>query len=703
MKIQILPSEVVDQIAAGEVVERPSHLVKELIENSLDAGSTEIIIDFAMGGRFVKIIDNGSGISVEDLPKAFLRFATSKIQNIDDLWQLNSFGFRGEALASISSVSQMTVFSADSDSGSGFRVTCQFGKVGTPEPVSRSQGTTIIVEELFQNVPARLKFMKSESAESLQIKTIVKAIAISRPDVSFRLLQENKLLHYWPQKKNWKERLEDVLDVTPLFEGVAVRGSIRCRSFFASPDETAKTSRMIWLFAQGRYIQDRSMQAAVMEAYRNLLMQGEFPIVASFIETEPDQIDVNIHPSKSQVKFQSSQDAFRAVQASIRDVLEKAPWLEVQKNTWSAGAYSSDNSSLSNKNKIEVSLTPAKFQDSPQPKNLQFEDPAFNTTLFRKREFTAVNPSQDLILKITDFEKIKASNNELQTKQESKVEVRGVTNQIKEISEIVTPEAITAEKVDAEKESSAIKNTGNDSSFRESSGSPISARTFDNQLNNNSNSNSSNSNSNSNSNSQVAQKAKLWSYLDVIGQAGLTYIVCQSQKSLVLVDQHAAHERVVFEKLMNSIKSGGLEVQNFLFPLAIDLNEEKMEALKTCEKELAQLGIELEELGPTTIGIKSAPVILKDQVVVREIHRFAQEIVDRGVSFSFEKVIADICASMACHSVVRAGESLSMTEMQKLLEQMDEFPLSCYCPHGRPVSIEMPWVKLEKDFGRIVT
>jgi DNA mismatch repair protein MutL len=638
MKIQILPSEVVDQIAAGEVVERPSHLIKELVENSLDAGSSEIIVDFSMGGRFVKIIDNGAGISAEDLPKAFIRFATSKIYSIADLWRLNSFGFRGEALASISSVSLMTLFSSDNSSGSGFRVNCNFGKIGHLEPVSRSRGTTVIVEELFQNIPARLKFMKSEGAESSQIKSVLKAIAISRPDVSFRVLQDNKLLHFWPSKKNWKERVEDILDITPMYEGTAVRGSVRCRSFFGSPEETAKTSRMIWLFAQGRYIQDRSMQAAVMEAYRNLLMQGEFPVVASFIETEPDQIDVNIHPTKSQVKFLSSQDTFRAVQASIRDVLEKAPWLEVQKNTWSSFAYTKENQSVHNHdNKIEakvennfvnIDLNPlvpfqentqenlkqsdnyrepevsfrANKSDITQPRNLTFDDPAFQSTLFRKREFSSDNMLQDVVLTLTDLE-----------------------------------------------------------------------------------------------------KKKLWSHLDVIGQAGLTYILCQSKTSLVLIDQHAAHERVVFEKLIHSIKNGGLEVQKFLFPLAIDLNEDKLEALKSCITELAKMGIELEELGPSTIGIKSAPTILKDQVVVREIHRFSQEILDRGVSFSFEKTIGDICASMACHSVVRAGESLSLNEMKNLLEEMDQFPLSCYCPHGRPVSVEIPWVKLEKDFGRIVT
>jgi DNA mismatch repair protein MutL len=626
MSIEILSSEVVDQIAAGEVVERPSHLVKELVENSLDAGSTEIIIDYAIGGRFVKIMDNGSGISKKDLPKAFLRFATSKIHNIDDLWRLQSFGFRGEALASISSVSQMTLFSSDNESGSGFRIQSQFGKISLLESVSRSRGTTVVIEELFQNVPARLKFMKSESAEATQIKSVVKAIALSRPDVSIRVLQDNKLLYFWPQKKNWKERIEDVLGLTPLFEGVALRGNTRCRSFFASPDETSKTSRMIWLFAQGRYIQDRSLQAAVMEAYRNLLMHGEFPIVASFIETEPDCIDVNIHPTKSQVKFQSAQDAFRAVQGSIRDVLEKAPWLEKQKDQWSGYLYQSEvspnqNDVPSNSNSdsnLKLSLNSAK--------NLQFDDPVFQTTLFRKREaasgFTDAN---ETVLKLSDLEKIKASNEK--NIQELETQVQG----------------------------------------------------------------------------QIACQRKLWSLLDVIGQAGLTYIVCQSKTAMVLVDQHAAHERVVFEKLMRALKQGGLEVQNFLFPLAIDLSEEKMEALRNFTSELEKMGIGLEELGPTTIGIKSAPAILKDQVVVKEIHRFSQEIVDRGVSYSFEKIIGDICASMACHSVVRAGQSLTIDEMKNLLIQMDEFPLSCYCPHGRPVSVELEWVKLEKDFGRIVT
>ena len=190
MSIELLPSEVVDQIAAGEVVERPAHMVKELIENSLDAGASELAIEFGQGGRFVKISDNGEGISKEDLPKAFLRFATSKIRTSEDLWHLASFGFRGEALASIASVSKVTIFSSADQSGQGHRITCQFGKVSSIEPVSRSRGSTVVVEELFQNVPARLKFMKGDAAEAGQIKQVIKALAMANPAVEFRVVQD---------------------------------------------------------------------------------------------------------------------------------------------------------------------------------------------------------------------------------------------------------------------------------------------------------------------------------------------------------------------------------------------------------------------------------------------------------------------------------------------------------------------------------
>lgn len=635
--IQVLPPEVVNQIAAGEVVERPAHLVKELVENSIDAEATEISVDFAQGGRYVKVTDNGLGISPADLSKAFLRFATSKIRTSDDIWRLSSFGFRGEALASISSVSKVTILASQQEQGEGCRVVSHFGKLSPLEPVSRSRGCTVIVEELFQNVPARLKFMKSEVAESGQIKHIVKALALANPQIAFRILQDGKLLYYWPSVSQ-KERIEAILGVKPLFEGTAVRGRIKVRAFFADPHQVSRVSKNMWFYAQNRFIQDRSLQAAVMEAYRNLLMTGEFPYAVCFLDVDPSEIDVNIHPTKSQVKFVNPQDAFRAVQGAIREVLVKAPWLQEEKNAITYVPASTP--SLADSSSLLSSApppSPMAWQSSTvpsQPTPLIFEDEAFHKTQYREK------PEVQFNFDIQNQSSFPVN----ETKHPSQQESMEITS---------TENTFSATKM-----------------FSESS----------------------------------SQKplVRHWSLLQVIGQANLTYLVCQNEMGLVLIDQHAAHERVAFERLMNSWQGHKIPIQQFLFPLPIELSEEKMEALRSRSDAFLKLGIEIEELGPSTLGIKAAPALIKNKILIEEIERFASQILEWGDADLMEKAIADICARMACHSVMRAGQSLSVPEMQRLLEEMDEFPLSSFCPHGRPVSVHYSWSELEKDFGRRV-
>lgn len=654
--IEVLSPEVIDQIAAGEVVERPAHLVKELVENSIDAKATEISVDFSSGGRFVKVTDNGLGISPIDLPKAFLRFATSKIKNSDDIWRLSSFGFRGEALASISSVSKVTVFTSQQTTGEGYRITSSFGKLSSLETVSRSRGCTVIIEELFQNVPARLKFMKSEVAESGQIKQTLKALAMANPQIEFRILQGGKLLYYWPTT-TLKERVEAIVEVKSLYEGSASRGRVKARAFFSDPHQVSRVSKNLWFFAQNRYIQDRSLQAAVMEAYRNLLMTGEFPFAVCFLETDPSDIDVNIHPTKSQVKFVNPQEAFRAVQAAIREVLVNAPWLKKAENE-NATIPSSGNPNLT-KN------TPY----AQQPVNMSFEDEAFQRTQYREKF--------DINLDL-NFQ-----NNE---------------SFITEKNQIL--------------DQSLINHAAN-SKLHEHAPSLFEALDLTPAVNNSHFSDSKNTGTNQNEiktqNDIQKQSApttkplvRHWSLLQVIGQAGLTYLVCQSEKGIVLVDQHAAHERVAFERLMNSWKGNKIPIQQFLFPLPIELNEEKIEVIRNRLDDFLKLGIEMEELGPTTIGVKAAPALIKNKILVEEIERFATQVLEWGDADLMEKAIADICARMACHSVMRAGQSLSLPEMQRLLEEMDEFPLSSFCPHGRPVSVHYSWPELEKDFGRRV-
>lgn len=585
--IQTLSNEVIDQIAAGEVVERPAHLVKELVENSLDAGATQIAVEFANGGRFVQVIDNGRGIPVQELSRALDRHATSKIRISDDLWKLQSFGFRGEALASIAAVSKLTLISKTSEQPTAARLISQFGSRGNIEEIGGSKGTTVIIENLFENVPARLKFMKSAASEHSRIKAAIKALALAHPNVEFKITQDRELISFWSACESRLQRAKQILDLKELYEGSAVRGSVRAYAVFTDPKTVQKTARDLWFFAQNRWIQDRSLQAAVMEAYRHLLMHGEYPMVAVWIETNPGEIDVNIHPTKSQVKFADASLAFRAVQASIRDVLEKAPWLP---------STTQDAKPL------------AGYESSVEQATLDFSKEDLDRTQFSQKSWTVEAPKRNY-----------------------------------QSEEPAPPPAPT----------------------------PTTSGGF-------------------------------WSSLQVLAQSNLTYILTQNHEGLVLVDQHAAHERVLFEKLFQGWKSGKIDVQEYLFPLAIDLSAERAEALLKEKDVFSKLGIEIEMLGPETIGVRSAPLILKESALHQVLEKMSQDLVEQGGSHYLERKIGDMLATMACHSAIRAGQALSLEEMKALLSQMDEFPLSSFCPHGRPVSVDYPFYRLEKDFGRIV-
>lgn len=607
-KIQALPSHVIDQIAAGEVVERPSHLVKELIENSLDAGSSEVIIEISEGGREVSVRDNGSGIMPNELSQALDRHTTSKIRKTDDLWNLVTFGFRGEALASISAVSRLTLSSKVAGEETGARLESEFGQKKELDRIGHTQGTRIQIRDLFENVPARLKFMKSAASEITAIRQVIKAMSLSRFDVNFQLFIEKKLDLHYPKTNSRLDRARQVLEVENLYEGFAERDGVRAYSVMGDPNQTAKTAKNIWILAQNRWIQDRALQAAVVEAFRTMLMHGEYPYVVSWVETSPDQIDVNIHPTKSQVKFAQPSLAFRAVSASVRETLEKSPWVEKILKQNSQALVGSR-------------------AESEVPETLKFHGDAFATTQYQ------VKPN---------FQNLRSAQQNYRN-------------------------------LPPEPERLQIQDFAGAKVARE-------------QMNEN----------------EVSYSA-LWSGLHLIGQANLTYLVCQKRDGLVFVDQHAAHERVLFEKIMRAWKTGQIEVQEFLFPLSVDLLPEQKEALLESATDFARLGVHLEELGPQTIGVKAAPLWIRESSLPPLLGKAAAQMSERGGSFAFETYVGDLAATMACHSAIRAGQALSLEEMQALLASMDEFAMSSFCPHGRPVSVEYPFFDLEKDFGRILS
>jgi DNA mismatch repair protein MutL len=615
MEIRELKSEVVDKIAAGEVVERPSHLLKELIENSIDAGADEISIEVNDGGKSLSVTDNGKGVLSEELPLVFARHATSKIQDSEDLWKLSTFGFRGEALASISSVSRLDFISRRKGSEHAYAVHCEFGQVGEVLETSFQEGTQVQVTDLFSNIPARLKFLKSDSAELTQIKNVVKAMALQYPGVYWKLKNKGQLVFLFQATDSLLQRAKDVLETQSLYENTFEYEGFRSHVIFSDPAHVVRVSRQIWTFVQNRWVQDRGLQAAVMEAYRSLLMHGQYPVCYVSVQCPPDEVDVNIHPTKSAVKFVDPKKAFRVVHYALREAIEKAPW-QTHAKVERAVVVPEENESFQGTSFEKTQFKQKSLQRSGHPHNPTYKPGEVNIETLKAAALRETENVLDDILSDKDS-------------------------------------SLRSESPDLEQGSSETKG--------------------------------------------------FWSQLQVIGQVDLTYIVAQSKDKMVLIDQHAAHERVAFERLMRAWKHGGrIDVQRLLLPLTIDLEEPEVEALLSVQVELKKMGVDMEQEGPSSLAISTLPSIIREKGLVEALKKLAFEMNDKGGSFAFETTIGDIFATMACHSVIRAGQALSQAEMEQLLKDMDEFPLSSFCPHGRSVSLNFSFVSLEKDFGRRV-
>lgn len=612
MKIQVLNPDVIDQIAAGEVLERPANLIKELVENSLDAGADEIEIEFNQGGREVLVTDNGCGMSESDLELSIARHATSKIRASDDLYTLKSFGFRGEALASLAAVSRLSITSREKGADQAHRLVSEFSQRQPMTAVAASVGTQVRVRELFGNVPARLSFLKSEAAENGQIRSVIKALALANENISFRVRSRGELVFHFP-KQDLKARALAVLQVKNLFAGEASADGMKVEVLLTSPNETFQTNRNLWLFAQGRWIQDRGMAAAVQEGYRNLLMHGEYPCVVARLTVPAEFIDVNVHPAKAQVKFIDSQKVFRLTRKAVRDVLEKAPWLSAEEKRLTQAPRT-------------LSEMFGEAQGSTE--NLSFAAPEFSQTQYPEKVFPLAK----------------------------------VREALQRYSAPTTGEAVMLAQVST----APVAEQGN---------TPIGG--------------------------SVTKSDFRWAQLQVIGQLHQTYIVAQSETQFYLIDQHAAHERVVFERLMETFRVKKLDVQTLLLPLAFDLDAAEVEALMAREEFLSQMGFAIERLGPETIAVQTLPALITESAVQQTITKLAHDLLNTNDDSALELKIGDIFATMSCHSVVRAGQTLSIEQMHELLQQMDEFALSSFCPHGRPVYIQRRFTEIEREFGRI--
>lgn len=603
MGIQKLSAEVINKIAAGEVIERPAHLLKELIENALDAQATKVHIDVFEGSRTVLVKDNGVGMDREDLGLCLDRHATSKIQSAEDLWELHSFGFRGEALAAMAAVSRLTMTSRRKGEDQAHRIVSDFGKISEVMLSGGDFGTSVEIADLFANVPARLKFLRSDNAEYGQMKLLVKALALASPHVEFKLRIKNENVFFF-LASDAKTRAESVLGevlYSHTEPGVEV--------FLTPPHKSMGVAKNLFFFVNGRWVQDRSLQAAVIEAHRSFLMQGQYPQVVLHLTVPPDEVDVNIHPTKSQVKFLQPSQIFKIVSGVTRRLLENSPW------------RSQDLGAQSQKLGIPEWISNSELGSNPQYEILR-NNPA---------QFAMSSPPA-LWVKQNSIPKVSESN-------------EGKGNELG-----VSPDFLT-----------------------QAAAPPILRESQSNG----------------------------WAQMLLLGQTMKTYILLQSGQSLILVDQHAAHERVLFEKLWKSLQSGAVETQQFLLPLEIQMELEAVESILSGKDRLQKIGIEIEQGGPELLLVTCAPPFLREEALVKGLLQWAKNWNELGGGDPFERKLTDILATWACHSAVRAGQVLEQEEMKALLEQMDEFPGSVYCPHGRPVYVRYSQSEIERQFGRI--
>jgi len=573
MPIIILPKEVASKIAAGEVVERPVSVVKELLENSIDAGATEISIKIEQAGRkIIEVIDNGEGIAYEESDIALLRYATSKISSSEDLEKIESLGFRGEALASIAAISRFTIESKAVNKETGFNTVVEGGcKIGK-KPVGRSVGTLIKVEDLFFNVPARLKFLKKDITERRLINIIVFRYALFYSGIRFSLVQEGKKILATNGKNNRREILSQIYDLDTAKSLLEVNFSdeyLQIKGYTSPLNISRSTRKEIFFFINGRLVKDPVLSSAITRAYHGLLMVGRFPITNLFINISPTEVDVNVHPTKAEVRLRNSSKVFTAIQRIIlKTIAAYAPYAAVSPRIWKTHEFTED------KGNIKIA-----FNGSG--------DPVQKTQLDGQLISVPWDPS----------------------------------------------------KV---------------------SGLPL---------------------------------------LRSIGQLGLTYIIAEGPDGLYLIDQHAAHERILFEKISNQAMSEKIS-QFLLEPVIVTFPVSQFERLEQQLDLLIGIGFQLEPFGPGTYKIMAVPQIISSMdpkeallIVISDDQNSPKEFVDAG---NREKMITRICKRLS----IKGGQVLSVQEQEQLIRDLENCVNPRTCPHGRPTMIHISVGVLERQFGR---
>ncbi len=620
--IQLLPDLLINQIAAGEVIERPASALKELLENSLDAGATDIAVTLENGGiKLLRVRDNGGGIAAEQLPLALKRHATSKIASLDDLQRVASMGFRGEALASMAAVAQITLTSRIADAIHAWKIDAADGTLSDSVPAAHAPGTSIEMRELYFNTPARRKFLKSENTEYAWCEETFKRIALSRPDVAFTLQNNGRTAWQLP-RHDLAQRITAILGAEFGQHAVAVErqiGALHLYGIAALPAYSRSTRDEQYFFINGRFVRDKVLMHAVRQAYQDILHHQRHPAFVLFLEMPPELVDVNVHPAKSEVRFRESQGIHQFVFHALQDALSV---------TMNNASPDSSGSSF------------------PPTRESSFLNEMLDSRVTEGRSILSMS---------------KGGNDGLSNFEQQRIPFGAAQQQATyRVWDMQTEKG-------EERREKGISSSAFDVSLPPS---PFTLPSSEHPLG------------------------------FALGQLSGIYILAQNQQGLIVVDMHAAHERIVYERLKTAFDAQQMPTQPLLIPVSFAADTLDVATVEDEQDALLKLGFDIAPLSPTTLAVRSMPAMLKQSKAEAAAKEVLHELRDFGASRALTERRNELLATLACHSAVRANQQLSIQEMNSILREMEQTERADQCNHGRPTWFQITVEELDAMFMR---
>lgn len=654
-KIKVLPKEIAELIAAGEVVERPASVIKELMENAIDAGSSSVTVEIKNGGiTYIRVTDNGCGISREDIRTAFISHATSKISTRDDLYAIGTLGFRGEALASIAAVSNVEVLTRTTEEETGTRYCISAGEETLVDDAGCPLGTTIVVRDLFFNTPARMKFLKKDVSEANAVAGIVDKIALSNPDVSIRFIREGKSALFTSGSGDLKTAAYEIFGkdfADGLIEADYSFESVKISGLVSKPTKSRPNRNMQFFFVNGRLVKSGTASAALSEAYKNSIMVGKFPYCVLNITTAPGLVDVNVHPAKIEVRFANERTVFSAVYYAAKNALEhrdEAPKVTIprtaQTELFEPVRPKTEQMRLPEKQPdFWNRMSSSEYRSAQQPERPTYQQPAAR---------------EDIITVASPDKKPENADSEPSTIQHFLDAQRAKKEETAAIEADIRPEL-------SEKAATLPDEKPEET-----------ARALD---------------------TAVDEKpAEL--PVTVIGEAFKTYIIVQQGESIFLVDKHAAHERMLFNELVKN--DSKRSTQMLLTPITVTLSKEEYSSVLDNLDMLMQAGFAVEDFGYSVVIVRECPMEISADEVADVVAELAGYLVENRQKLISEKK-EWLFSLMACKAAIKGGMYTTEYERELFIKRLFASPEIRYCPHGRPVMIEITRRELEKNFGRV--